>query len=91
LKAQDPLPQESAMMIQYGVSRPTLREALRLLESQGLIKVRSGPGGGPTVGKPSPFHLARNMIPYLHLLGATYGDTLKAWVRTEQLLASLHH
>ena len=31
--------------------RASLREALRLLESQGLVTLKSGPGGGPVVGE----------------------------------------
>ncbi len=46
----DRLPPESAMLSQYGVSRASLREALRMLEVQGLLNLRPGPGGGPIVG-----------------------------------------
>src|SRR4051812_18011504 len=50
LQPGDGLPSESAMLEQYGVSRESLREGLRLLEVQGLIRIRRGPGGGPIVG-----------------------------------------
>ena len=42
------LPTENEMAAQLNVSRPTVREALRLLEAEGLISTRPGPGGGPT-------------------------------------------
>lgn len=48
------LPSERAMMTTFNVSRPTVREALRVAESMGLIAVRHGDPGGPTVlGNPS--------------------------------------
>ncbi len=48
------LPSERAMMAEFQVSRPTVREALRVAESMGLISVRPGDPGGPKVlGTPS--------------------------------------
>ena len=47
------LPPEEELTAQFGVARTTLREALRVLESQGLITIRRGRGGGPTVTHPS--------------------------------------
>ena len=40
------LPTESELMGQLGVSRPTLREAFRLLEADSLVTIRRGPPGG---------------------------------------------
>jgi DNA-binding FadR family transcriptional regulator len=47
------LPPESALMIRFGVSRPTLREAIRLLESEGLMLISRGARGGALVQRPS--------------------------------------
>jgi DNA-binding FadR family transcriptional regulator len=48
------LPSERAMMSEFDVSRPTVREALRVAESMGLVSVRAGDRGGPKVlGAPS--------------------------------------
>ena len=46
------LPPEDDLTAQFGVARTTLREALRVLESQGLLAIRRGRGGGPVVTHP---------------------------------------
>ncbi len=54
LEPGDRLPSEREMMETFGVSRPTIREALRVAESLGLVAVRHGDPGGPRVlGQPS--------------------------------------
>ena len=52
LREGDALPPEAALMAQFGVSRPTLREAFRVLESEALISVRRGARGGAHVHTP---------------------------------------
>jgi DNA-binding FadR family transcriptional regulator len=52
LREGDALPSEPALMAQYGVSRPTLREAFRILESEGLISIQRGTRGGARVHAP---------------------------------------
>ena len=49
----DALPSETSLMEEFGISRPTLREAFRILESEGLITVRRGARGGARVQEPS--------------------------------------
>jgi GntR family transcriptional repressor for pyruvate dehydrogenase complex len=46
LRAGDRLPNETQLSQQLGISKPTLRQALRVLESDGLIDVRRGKVGG---------------------------------------------
>ena len=48
----EPLPSEAALMEQFGISRPSLREAFRILESERLIEVRRGSRGGARAVKP---------------------------------------
>lgn len=42
----DRLPQEKELIERYSASKSTVREALKSLEVQGLIKTKTGPGGG---------------------------------------------
>lgn len=54
------LSSERDLMVQFGVSRPTVREALRVLQSMGLIEPKPGTRGGPVVLAPSPETLERS-------------------------------
>jgi GntR family transcriptional repressor for pyruvate dehydrogenase complex len=74
LKTGDRLPLEGAMLQEYRVSRASLREALRLLEVQGLISLKPGPGGGPLVGSVEAGYLARTASLYFHLGGMRYNE-----------------
>jgi GntR family transcriptional regulator, transcriptional repressor for pyruvate dehydrogenase complex len=87
LHTGDRLPAEGIMREQYGVSRESLREALRLLEAQGLITIRRGPGGGPVVGRVDPASFGRISTLFYHLAGGTYGELFEAWALTESTLA----
>src|SRR3954454_17028374 len=79
------LPSEREMREQFGVGRGTLREALRVLEAEGLITVRSGPHGGPVVAKPDADRLARLVILLLIGWGATLKDVYEVRIVLEPL------
>jgi GntR family transcriptional repressor for pyruvate dehydrogenase complex len=89
LRVGDRLPAEAEMLQQYEVSRESLREGLRLLEVQGLIAIKRGPGGGPVVSSVDPRNLARTATLYYHLAGATYNELFDAWLLLEP--AVVHH
>lgn len=50
---EGPLPKQDDLVAEYGVSGPSLREALRILEAEGLITVRRGKFGGAFIHPPS--------------------------------------
>src|ERR671927_1736990 len=53
LTAGDRLPSERELGERFGVSRVTVREALRGLEAQGLVAIRVGAHGGAFVTAPT--------------------------------------
>lgn len=89
LRPKTMLPSESAMLEQYGVGRASLREALRVLEVQGLISIKPGPGGGPVVAQADSRHFGKMTTLYLHLMGGTFGDVLQARAVIEPVMVRL--
>ncbi|MCD2113496.1 GntR family transcriptional regulator [Rhodococcus rhodochrous] len=85
----DVLPSEVTMMANYGVARTTLREALRLLEAQGLVVVKQGRGGGPVMAAVDASDLGRTSALYYRLAGATYRELAESKVALEPWLADL--
>lgn len=83
------LPPEAKLLERYGVSRASLREALRLLEVQGLIVIRPGPGGGPRIAEADSSHFGRMASLFFHRSGATYRDTLEARLILEPVVAGI--
>jgi DNA-binding FadR family transcriptional regulator len=55
------LPKQEQLIDEFQVSRPSFREALRILESEGLISVRRGNVGGAQVHAPTPANAARTL------------------------------
>ena len=89
LKADDSLPPEGELMQQFGVSRPTLREAFRILESESLIVVRRGARGGARVQVPNEDVVARYAGYVLEYRGTTMADVYVARAELEAPLARL--
>src|SRR5262249_1554059 len=73
----DRLPNERELAEAFAVSRSTLREALRMLEAVGVLRVRAGAGGGIFVSEPGELELARALEPILHFHEATKDEVLE--------------
>src|SRR6476661_10105103 len=56
-----PLPPERELVVQTRMSRTTVREALRILEVQGLIRIKAGRAGGAFVQRPGGESMARSL------------------------------
>src|SRR5262249_11182928 len=59
LKEGDTLQPEAQIIADFCVSRPSIREAFRILESEKLISISRGSRGGARVHAPSPELVAR--------------------------------
>lgn len=70
--------QEAAMMDKYGVGRSTVREALRILEVNGLVTLRPGPNGGPRVRRASPADFGRMASLFLQAERTRLSEVLDA-------------
>ena len=89
LRDGDHLPREAELMEHFGVSRPTLREAVRVLEAESLVEVRRGARTGARVRVPGPEAVARPAGLLLQINGATLAEVLAARLGVEPLAAWL--
>ena len=85
----DALEGESGMLERYGVSRASLREALRILETQGLITIKPGPGGGPSVGAIDSRDFGRMATLFFQVLRVDLGSVIEARLVIEPVMAKL--
>jgi GntR family transcriptional repressor for pyruvate dehydrogenase complex len=85
----DKLPPERAMQEQYGVGRSTLREALRFLELQGVLLLKTGPGGGPVLRRPDSGNLATTLALTLQFKDAPFRVIVEARLALEPMMTRL--
>ena len=88
LRAGDRLPGEAELIERFGMAKGTIREAMRILEAQGLIKTRTGPGGGSFVHAVSRARAKALLGNYFYFQDLTIGDIYQLRVALEPELAA---
>lgn len=83
------LPTEMVLLDEFSVSRPTLREALRILETEGLVRTRRGKQGGAVVSRPTVDTAAYHLGLVLQSVSVDLNDLAKARHMLEPLCVSL--
>jgi len=86
LRPGEKLPIEPELSTQYGVSRSTVREALRVLASQNLITTMRGVAGGSFVAYPNPEQVAGYLEASLRLLAQADSLTIGQLAEARDLL-----
>lgn len=89
LRAGDILPTQENLFQEFGVSPPALREAIHLLETDGLISVRRGNMGGAVVQLPSAERTAHMISMVLQTRAATPADVSGALLHLEPICAGM--
>lgn len=74
----DRLPPERELAAQLGVSRVTVRDALRVLEANGLVAIRVGAHGGAFVTAPAPDHVSEGLANLLMMSQVSPADITEA-------------
>jgi GntR family transcriptional regulator, transcriptional repressor for pyruvate dehydrogenase complex len=80
------LPNEAMLARQFGVSRATVRESLRVLSAQNLIRTAKGAGGGSYVTLPTVDHLSEFILSHFDLLTASEDVSLDDFLEVRMLL-----
>lgn len=86
LSPGDRLPNEALLAREFGVSRATIREALRVLAAQNLLRTAKGAGGGSYVTIPTVDHISEFLRSNISLLSDSRGLTLEELIEARELL-----
>jgi GntR family transcriptional regulator, transcriptional repressor for pyruvate dehydrogenase complex len=89
LKEGDFLPSQESLFGEFGVSPPALREAIHILETDGLISVRRGNVGGAVVHRPTAERTAHMISMVLQSRAATPVDVSAALMHLEPICAGM--
>jgi len=80
------LPNEVILARDFGVSRGTVREALRVLAAQSLIRTAKGAGGGSFVTLPTVDHISEFLQANIGLLSESEDVSLEEFLEARELL-----
>jgi GntR family transcriptional repressor for pyruvate dehydrogenase complex len=80
---------EAELAARFGVSRASVREAMRTLEASGIIEIGMGPKGGARIAQGDPKRFAHALAVQLRLVGVTPGEVLDVRVGVEWMGAQL--
>ena len=80
------LPAERALAVQFGVSRNTLREALRSLEHAGLLQLQKGASGGAFISQGSGNAIVNNMVDLYHVGSLSPDQLTQARIWLESII-----
>ncbi len=80
------LPSEAALAADFGVSRPTIREALRVLSTENLIRTAKGSQGGSFVTVPTLEHITSSLDANINMLTAASDLTLEEFLEMREML-----
>jgi len=89
LKPNSMLPSEAEMMKQFGVSRNTVREALRMLESSGIIRILQGSRGGSMVTKLTNEFISDFLVKSFRLGGLSIESIIQLRVALEPAIVEV--
>ena len=88
MRPGDRLPNEQEMIERFGMAKGTIREAMRILEAQGLVKTRTGPGGGSFVHEVSETRARALLGNYFYIKNLTIADIYQVRLALEPEVAA---
>ena len=89
LRVGDRLPQEKDLIEQFGFSRAVIREALRTLEAEGLIRLVSGRNGGAEICEPDPLKFVPAITTLMRLQNTSIDQVHETLKYIEPIIAEL--
>ena len=84
----DRLPGEAELISRFAMSKGTIREAMRILQAQGLVTTKTGPGGGSFVGEVTFDRASALLANYFYFRDVSIDDIYQVRIALEPDLAA---